>query len=299
MGAAMGGALCTFITVQICKQVFKVTNEHVDDTPAYDDSAPNAGGSGQVYVVICALDYKQTSNPLTCSIDGRNMETLVRSCGVPQENVTAMYDEQCTKENVAAVVQQVGGQCGAGDYFIFYYSGHGTNVQDISGDEDDGEDEAFCFVTADGQINLDSCLTDDDFAELMTSSLDAEVKTLIITDCCHSGTIADFNTGDWGDRQAISMTGCLDDQTSGDIGKGGIFTHSMLLAIGEMKQEDPDGDYSVAKLYNKTVDKDDEVFHSKQDITMQCSPGFRPNSMAWPLVPDDGWQPPLGHRSMS
>lgn len=292
----MGAALCTYITIQICKQVLKVTNEHVDDTPAYDDSAPVAGGSGDVYVVICALDYKQTSNPLSCSIDGRNMEALVRSCGIPEQNITAMYDEQCTKDNVSDVVRDIAGKCGANDYFIFYYSGHGTNLQDISGDEEDGEDEAFCFVTPDGQINFDSCMSDDDFSELMTSSLDPDVKTIILTDCCHSGTIADFETGDWKERKAISLTGCLDNQTSGDIGKGGIFTHSMLLAIQELKQEGDD-DYSVAKLYNMTVDKDDEVFHSKQDITMQCAPGFRPNSMAWPLVPDGSWTAPLNHRS--
>lgn len=291
----MGAALCTYITVQICKQVLKVTNEPVDDTPAYDDSAPAAGGSGEVYVVICALDYKQTSNPLSCSIDGRNMEQLVQSCGIPPQNITAMYDEQCTKESVSDLVRQVGAKCGPDDYFIFYYSGHGTNLQDVSGDEEDGQDEAFCFVTPDGQINFDSCMSDDDFAALMTEALDPDVKIIILTDCCHSGTIADFDTGDWGDRKAISITGCLDGQTSGDIGKGGIFTHSMLLAIGELKDEGEE-DYSVGKLYNTTVEKDDEVFHSQQDITLQCAPGFRPNCMAWPLVPSDGWQPPLNHR---
>uniref|UniRef100_A0A7S4RGN1 Peptidase C14 caspase domain-containing protein n=1 Tax=Alexandrium monilatum TaxID=311494 RepID=A0A7S4RGN1_9DINO len=295
----MGNRVCMYIAVQICQQVLKVTNEHVDETPAYDDTAPAAGGDGQVFVVICALDYKQTSNPLTCSIDGRNIEKLVRNCGIPDQNVTAMYDEQCTKENVSNVVEQVGGQCSPGDYFIFYYSGHGTNLQDISGDETDGEDEAFCFVTPDGQINYDSCMADDDFSTLITGAVDAGVKTIILTDCCHSGTICDFDNEDWKGRKAISITGCLDSQTSGDIGSGGIFTHSMLLAIGELRDEGED-DYSVAKLYNTTVDKDDEVFNSKQDITMQCAPGFRPNSMAWPLVPQGGgWNPPYGHRSMS
>eukprot|EP00421_Protoceratium_reticulatum_P067687 CAMPEP_0168419094 /NCGR_PEP_ID=MMETSP0228-20121227/32094_1 /TAXON_ID=133427 /ORGANISM="Protoceratium reticulatum, Strain CCCM 535 (=CCMP 1889)" /LENGTH=299 /DNA_ID=CAMNT_0008432971 /DNA_START=14 /DNA_END=913 /DNA_ORIENTATION=+ len=295
MGAAIA-PLCIFVTVQICKQVLKVTNTPVADTPAYDEPAPAAGGSGEVYVVITALDYKQTSNPLTCSIDGRNMEKLIRNCGIPQENITAMYDEQCTKENVSDVVRQMASRCGAGDYFIFYYSGHGTNMEDQSGDEEDGQDEAFCFVTPDGQVSYDSCMVDDDFSDLITGSFDEEVKIIILTDCCHSGTIADFETGDWENRQAISITGCLDGQTSGDIGKGGIFTHSMLLALGELKDED-EADYSVAKVYNRTLKKDDEVFHSKQDICLQCAPGYRPNQMAWPLVPEGDWQPPLGHRS--
>merc|ERR550532_218698 len=106
-------------------------------------------------------------------------------------------------------------------------------------------------------------MVDDDFSELLTGAFEEEVKIIILTDCCHSGTIADFETGDWTNRQAVSITGCLDDQTSGDIGKGGIFTHSMLLAIGALKDDGEDS-YSVAKLYNRTIEKDDEVFASKQ-----------------------------------
>mmetsp|Transcript_89669 Transcript_89669/g.278553 ORF Transcript_89669/g.278553 Transcript_89669/m.278553 type:complete len:301 (+) Transcript_89669:82-984(+) len=295
MGAAIAGQICLFITIELCKQALKVTNEPVDDSSAYDEPAPAAGGAGQVFVLITALDYKQTSNALTCSIDGRNMERLVRNCGIPDGNVTAMYDEQCTKENVSAMVQRIGRQCQSGDYFIFYYSGHGTNLEDISGDEEDGQDEAFCFVTPDGQINYDSCMADDDFSDLLTGALNEEVKILILTDCCHSGTIADFETGDWAGRQAISITGCLDGQTSGDIGRGGIFTHSMLMAVGELKNDGED-DYSVGKLYNVTLEKDDEVFNSQQDITLQCAPGFQPRQMAWPLIPTGDWSPPYNRR---
>merc|ERR1719362_1737192 len=104
-----------------------------------------------------------------------------------------MYDEECTKENVQQMIEQIGGQLSEGDFFIFYYSGHGTNLQDQSGDEDDGEDEAFCFVTQDGQVSYESCMSDDDFADILTSAIEDEsVKILVLTDCCHSGTICDF-----------------------------------------------------------------------------------------------------------
>lgn len=288
----IAGRILLTIVTEVCKQAFTATNTPVPDHPEYDEPAPAAGGSGNIFVLIMALDYKQTNNPLTCSIDGRNMEQLIRSCGVPQQNITAMYDEQCTKENVEQQVQHIASQCGPGDYFVYYYSGHGTNMADQEGDEEDGQDEAFCFVTPDGQVNYDSCMTDDDFSELMTSSLDEEVNVIILTDCCHSGTIADFNTGEWSGRKAISIAGCQDEQTSGDIGKGGIFTHSMLMAIQSMTDQGED-DYSVGKLYNEILEKDNDVFDSKQDITLQTAPGFKPNAMAWPLVPGQGWQPPI------
>merc|ERR1712232_64320 len=184
-------------------------------------------------MLILALDYKRTSNPLTCSMDGRNMEQLARCCGVT--DVVALYDDQCTKENALNAIREVAGRCDEDDYFIFYYSGHGTSMEDDDGDEEDGKDEAFCFVDAQGQISYDSCLRDDDFAEAVCKSTSDSVRILILTDCCHSGTIADLDKDDWGDRHAISIAGCLDGQTSGDMGRCGIFTHSLLLAIDQLE----------------------------------------------------------------
>jgi hypothetical protein len=35
----------------------------------------------------------------------------------------------------------------AGDSLFFMYSGHGTQVKDLDGDEDDGLDEAYILIT--------------------------------------------------------------------------------------------------------------------------------------------------------
>merc|ERR1712032_1584467 len=164
------------------------------------------------------------------------------------------YDEQCTKENVLAAIEEVGRRCGEDDYFVLYYSGHGTQVDDEDGDEDEGKDEALCLVSPDGQISYETLLIDDDFAEHLTDSIDESARIIILTDCCHSGTICDFDKEIWEDREAISMAGCLDNQTSGDIGKGGIFTHSMLLAIDQL-QDAGEEDYSVGMLFNGTPER--------------------------------------------
>mmetsp|Transcript_14308 Transcript_14308/g.32510 ORF Transcript_14308/g.32510 Transcript_14308/m.32510 type:complete len:356 (-) Transcript_14308:66-1133(-) len=246
--------------------------------------------SGQVHLVITALDYKQTSNPLTCTKDGRNMERLAEACEVA--DVQVMYDEQCTKDNVKNLIASVGAQCGPDDYFIFYYSGHGTSMKDQSGDEADGKDEAFCFVTEDGQINYNSCLVDDDFAQCICDSVPEPTQIVILTDCCHSGTIADLEVEVWGDRKAISITGCLDGQTSGDMGKGGIFTHSMLMAIDHLMRSGQ-VDYSVGTLFNATLSEDKRIFNSAQDITIQCTKSVGPDGMGWPLMPRQAYKAPL------
>jgi len=265
----------------------KSKNAFVGSSADFEDDAPNPQ---QVHVLICALDYKGTNCPLTCTLDGNNMQQLCRQCGI--KDVQVMYDNQCTKEAVAAKIAEMGRRVQEDDYFVFYYSGHGTSMADSSGDEEDGQDEALCFVGPGGQLSGQYFMTDDEFVEVMTENITDDAKILILTDCCHSGTIGDLENEDWEGRQVVSITGCTDVQTSGDIGKGGIFTHSMLLAIEKLKSADEE-EYSVGMLYNGTVHEDDTVFHSKQDITINSAPGFSPKEMCWPLLPRTDYKAPL------
>merc|ERR1712032_481500 len=191
-------------------------------------------------------------------------------------------------------VQDMGRRCQPGDYFFFYYSGHGANVPDKDGDEEDGQDESLCLVTPDGKIDWNGFMTDDEFGELITSSIDDQVKILIMCDCCHSGTIGDFSNPEWDGYTAVSITGCTDDQTSGDTGNGGICTHALLAAIQE-KQQSGEDEYSVAQLYNETLEKDDTMFGSAQDITLNSTATLGgAQNMAWPLLPMGPYQAPWG-----
>mmetsp|Transcript_49444 Transcript_49444/g.127600 ORF Transcript_49444/g.127600 Transcript_49444/m.127600 type:complete len:363 (-) Transcript_49444:216-1304(-) len=266
---------------------FKARNVAVDGSNAFDREVPDPS---QVHLLICALDYKGTSCPLTCTLDGNNMQALARACGV--QDMEVMYDNQCTKENVAERIRQMAQRCSDDDYFIFYYSGHGTSMEDEDGDEEDGKDEALCFVGPQGQLSGDYFMSDDDFAELLTEEIPESTRIIIMTDCCHSGTIGDLDKECWEGREVVSMSGCTDSQTSGDIGKGGIFTHSLLLAIEKITKSGTD-EFSVGLLYNATVHEDDKVFKSAQDIQLESPPGFMPNQMAWPLVPRGEYRSPL------
>lgn len=254
----------------------------VSTESAYDRAAPAVDNVGQVRMIICAIDYKKTKRPLTCTLDGNNIQELAKDCGV--EDVTVLYDEQCTSANVERVIGQVGARCQDEDYFVFYYSGHGSSVEDTDFDEADGMDEAFCFVDMNGQLNRHTKMLDDDFARIVTDALPEKCRALVLTDCCHSASIADLDKECWKGREAISIAGCLDEETSGDIGRGGIFTHAMLLAIDKLQESELE-DYSVGMLYNATLLEDERIFHSAQNITMQYTAACEPNAMAWPLVP--------------
>lgn len=47
-----------------------------------------------------------------------------------------------TRAAIIAAYKKVVSQSQAGDAIFLHYSGHGTKVKDVSGDEDDGYDEA-------------------------------------------------------------------------------------------------------------------------------------------------------------
>jgi hypothetical protein len=86
-----------------------------------------------------------------------------------------------------------------GGIFVLTYSGHGGQVVDSNGDEEEGEmDSTLCLY--DGQ------LVDDKIAWLF-SQFPADVRILFISDSCHSGTIyelADVRIGDHPDARTPS-----------------------------------------------------------------------------------------------
>lgn len=247
------------------------------------------GDEGTTHMLVIALDYKGTSNPLTCSIDAKNMIALAQASGIT--SIKALWDNQCTKQNVLQQLVNVANICKPGDTFLFYYTGHGTSVKDLDGDEVDYKDEAYVCVTSSGQIDPNEFLTDDEFAAHLLEYVNKECNMIIISDCCHSGTMCDFGKPRWEGYHAISISGCRDSQTSGDTGKGGICTHSMLMAI-EAFQKKGKNRYSVGDLYRATLSFDDQKFASPQDIYLDTAPQCSSNNIDWPLVPKGPFQAP-------
>jgi hypothetical protein len=264
----------------------------LQDRGAAPDAHEAGAKEGEVYMLILALDYPGTGHELTCTDDGNNMADLADQSGISKENIVMLTNNECNYANVEAHIKEVAGRCQPGDYFVFNYSGHGANVPDEDGDEKDGQDEALCLVTEEGELDFSKFMTDDNFAEIVADSCEDGVKILIMCDCCHSGTIGDFSNPVWVGKEAVSMSGCRDNQTSGDTGQGGIWTHSLLLAIQQMQSNGND-DYSCAQLYNQQLEKDDETFNSAQDIQVHWTADLGgPERMAWPFVPSQPYLSP-------
>ena len=126
-----------------------------------------------------------------------------------------------------------------------HFSGHGTHIQDTSGDEQDGQDE--CIVPSDFKY---SGIIRDDTIKSILKMFNKDTNITCIFDCCHSGTIGDLkylykngkpvieNTGSKCQANVCMISGCMDKQTSADAfnvqGKrqySGAMTSCLLNAL--------------------------------------------------------------------
>jgi hypothetical protein len=99
-------------------------------------------------------------------------------------DVQLLTNGEATRDGMLAALDKLIQGRRPGDVVVFQYSGHGTHLPDVDGDEDDSEDEALCPV----DLDQGRFLIDDDLREVLTRVPDG-VNLTCFFDCCHSGTV--------------------------------------------------------------------------------------------------------------
>lgn len=100
-----------------------------------------------------------------------------------------------TRENILAAFTRhliSNTRVGNGDIIVIYYSGHGSQVPDAEGDEEDGYDETIvpCDAGPDRSKREDVVDITDDEISAMLDQLAARTRNInLIFDSCHSGTV--------------------------------------------------------------------------------------------------------------
>lgn len=112
-------------------------------------------------------------------------QILVTRWGFNEQQIAIVKDEAATRAGILAALEQLVRESGPEDTVYLHYSGHGSQVKDLNGDEKDDElDET--IVPQDGRTEGVPDITDDElnqiFARLRARS------ALIVLDSCHSGT---------------------------------------------------------------------------------------------------------------
>jgi hypothetical protein len=121
-----------------------------------------------------------------CVNDVRDMAQTLNALGLVPPIPAAMRiltDMRATRANILAGFRWLLSGAVKGDRLIFFYSGHGSQVLDVNGEEIDKRDETLCphdYATA-GMIK-------DDDLRVMMRGLPAGVNLDVIFDSCHAGT---------------------------------------------------------------------------------------------------------------
>merc|ERR1712048_1122407 len=91
--------------LQPARSTFISVNEPVSSESNFDRPRPTSSNRAGVRMVVCALDYRMLGQPLTCTVDSKNVQRLCRFCSVT--DLTVMHNEECTVENVKASIMDV------------------------------------------------------------------------------------------------------------------------------------------------------------------------------------------------
>ncbi|WP_262246344.1 S8 family serine peptidase [Parapedobacter soli] len=114
-----------------------------------------------------------------CVNDAKSLENISRRLAF--NSVVSLTDQTATSKNLIATLSKSAGELEAGDTLWITYSGHGGKKPDLNGDESDNWDETWCLY--------DREMIDDELFGLY-AKFKAGVKIFIISDSCHSGTVA-------------------------------------------------------------------------------------------------------------
>jgi hypothetical protein len=113
-----------------------------------------------------------------CERDVASLATILANEGYT--NIDTLLTKNATRENVSKALQKAADIVDSGDVFLLYYSGHGSYLKDEDEEEVDKQDETWCLYN--GQML-------DDEIYSYWGKFKKDVKILMISDSCHSGTI--------------------------------------------------------------------------------------------------------------
>jgi metacaspase-1 len=117
-----------------------------------------------------------------CVNDAKDWAAELKNRGF---TVTTLLDDQATKAAMVTGFKSVIESAASGDLVVITFSGHGTYVPDINGDEVDGLDEALCPY----DIQTKQAPLLDDEIHTLFAARKSGVRLVLVADSCHSGTV--------------------------------------------------------------------------------------------------------------
>lgn len=150
-------------------------------------ASTNYAADRALIVGVEKYSHPRVSNTPGSVADAHAMEQFVRSKhGITE--IKTLINEQATAAEIVRWFRSwliEGAQ--AGDRVFFFYAGHGSQLPDDNGDEEDGMDETLAPYDVDPRTGA-NMIRDDVFDE-MIGKLNGK-RVVMVFDSCHSGTIS-------------------------------------------------------------------------------------------------------------
>ncbi|MGI9288944.1 MAG: caspase family protein [Pseudomonadales bacterium] len=122
--------------------------------------------------------YSGWSGPLSaCEADADVMTQIAMQQGFA---ATVLKTAAATRAAVTNCIADAADKLQRDDFFLLTYAGHGGQIKDVDGDEEDLKDETWCLY--DGQLL-------DDELNILWSEFAEGVRIFVLSDSCHSGSV--------------------------------------------------------------------------------------------------------------
>ncbi|CAE6509141.1 unnamed protein product [Rhizoctonia solani] len=192
--------------------------------------------TGKRKALLVGCNYPGGTAPLDgCVNDVFNIKRfLVEHFGYEDENIRVLSDSESshgeigealpTRTNIVRYIRWLVGDAQPDDSLFFHFSGHGSNQEDLDGDEYDGMDESICptdYETA--GVLVDDYETSGAIKE--PDDLQGEAEDEAVAIDAHQKRFK------WSPADVISLSGCRDSQTSADAQFGGLPSGALSYAF--------------------------------------------------------------------
>ena len=128
--------------------------------------------------------------------DVRIIREFLLGQGVKAECIETITNESVTKKGILSALERLTKTAGKGDVVYIHFSGHGQQVTDLDGDEEDGFDEAWVPYDARkkyaaGVYEGENHIIDDElnaYLKKLRAKVGPKGRITVVSDACHSGS---------------------------------------------------------------------------------------------------------------
>lgn len=128
--------------------------------------------------------------------DVRIIREFLLGQGLRGECIETITNEKATKKGILSALERLTKIAGKGDAAYIHFSGHGQQVTDLDGDEEDGFDEAWVPYDAwkkyvAGVYEGENHIIDDEInvcLKKLRAKVGAKGRITLVSDACHSGS---------------------------------------------------------------------------------------------------------------